>query len=303
MTSTMSLQGAIQVCPTVGVVIPVYNDWSGLQQCLQSLAAQSYPAGNFRVRVVDNGSSDWPAAAEFPLPVEVIRHSQPGSYGARNRAALDWSVEVLAFTDADCQPAPDWLEHGVLALASSGSASVLAGRIKLEAQRPDQPSLSEQLDQILGFDQARTVRRAGYGATANLFVWQREFKALGGFRSQARSGGDRDFCRRARAAGLVLVYSPACVVCHPARDWLGLLHKQRRIVGGRLSLSTGGFISRLTILLLSLRPLLSESWRILRAPSIAPSRRLSLMAMVLILRCNVLLEWLRLQVPGREPLR
>ena len=299
----MTHQGTMQAWPTVGVVIPVYNDWSGLQQCLQALAAQTYPSGSFRVRVVDNGSSDWPGAWEFPLPVEVIRHSQPGSDGARNRAALDWSVEVLAFTDADCQPAPDWLEQGVLALASSGPARVVAGRIELQAQRPDRPSLAEQLDQILGFDQERTVRRAGYGVTANLFVWQRHFEDLEGFRSKTRSGGDRDFCRRARAADFVLVYASACVVRHPARDWQGLLHKQRRIVGGRLSLATGAFIPRLTILLLSLRPLLSESWRVIRAPSILPVRRLSLLALVLILRWNVLLEWLRLQFPGREPLR
>jgi hypothetical protein len=255
------------------------------------------------VRVVDNGSTDWPAVPEFPLPVEVIRHSQPGSYGARNRAALDWFVEVLAFTDADCQPVPDWLEQGVLALGSSESSSVVAGRIELQAQRPDQPSLAEQLDRILGFDQARTVRRAGYGVTANLFVAQAHLQALGGFCSHTRSGGDREFCQRARAAGLLIRYAPASVVHHPARNWSGLVAKQRRIVGGRLSLASGAFIPRLTILLLSLRPLLSEGWRVIRAPSIPPVRRLSLLALVLILRWNVLIEWLRLQIPGHGPLR
>jgi len=303
MTSPITPQGTTQPWPTVGVVIPVYNDWPGLQQCLQSLAVQSYPAGRFRVRVVDNGSTDWPAVPEFPLPVEVIRHSQPGSYGARNRAALDWFVEVLAFTDADCQPVPDWLEQGVLALGSSESSSVVAGRIELQAQRPDQPSLAEQLDRILGFDQARTVRRAGYGVTANLFVAQAHLQALGGFCSHTRSGGDREFCQRARAAGLLIRYAPASVVHHPARNWSGLVAKQRRIVGGRLSLASGAFIPRLTILLLSLRPLLSEGWRVIRAPSIPPVRRLSLLALVLILRWNVLIEWLRLQIPGHGPLR
>ena len=303
MTSPITPQSTTQPWPTVGVVIPVYNDWPGLQQCLQALAVQSYPAGRFRVRVVDNGSTDWPAVPEFPLPVEVIRHSQPGSYGARNRAALDWFVEVLAFTDADCQPAPDWLEQGVLALGSSGPARVVAGRIELQAQRPDQPSLAEQLDRILGFDQARTVRRAGYGVTANLFVAQAHLQALGGFCSHTRSGGDREFCQRARAAGLLIRYAPASVVHHPARNWSGLVAKQRRIVGGRLSLASGAFIPRLTILLLSLRPLLSEGWRVIRAPSIPPVRRLSLLALVLILRWNVLIEWLRLQIPGHGPLR
>jgi len=102
--------------PLVGVVIPVYNDWAGLQRCLQALARQSYPSDLLRVRVVDNGSSDWPPQPLFPRSVEVIRHAKPGSYGARNKAALEWEVDVLAFTDADCEPDPHWIAAGVQAL-------------------------------------------------------------------------------------------------------------------------------------------------------------------------------------------
>jgi glycosyltransferase involved in cell wall biosynthesis len=292
------------VWPTVGVVIPVYNDWPRLQQCLKALAGQSYPAASFRVRVVDNGSTDWPTNPQFPLPVDVIRHSQPGSYGARNCAALDWSVQVLAFTDSDCIPAPDWLEQGVRALAlGCGHGRLVAGCITLEARSPQRPSIPEQLDQILGFDQARTVRRAGYGVTANLLVSQAAFQALGGFRSDTRSGGDRDFCGRATAYGLRLVYAAGAIVRHPARDWSGLLAKQRRIVGGRLSLAGASATARLRVLLLSLRPVVSESWRVLRAGELSYGRRLQLLARVVWLRAAVLLEWLRLQCPGQQSLR
>ena len=208
--------------PLVGVVIPVFNDWAGLQQCLQALARQSYPRQALRVRVVDNGSTDWPAQPHFPLPVEVIRHSRPGSYGARNRAALGWDVAVLAFTDADCQPDPAWLEQGVRALAlGSEPPRLVAGRIELTAQQPAQPTPAEQLDQILGFDQARTVRRGGFAVTANLLLPQAALEALAGFRSQTRSGGDRDLCERAVAAGLQLTYAAEALVRHPARDWPG----------------------------------------------------------------------------------
>ncbi len=292
------------VWPTVGVVIPVYNDWQRLQLCLQALAQQTYPAERWRVRVVDNGSDDWPANPQFPLPVEVIRQLQPGSYGARNRAALDWSVQVLAFTDSDCIPAPDWIEQGVRALAlGSGHTLLVAGCIALEARFPQLPSVPEQLDQILGFDQARTVRRAGYGVTANLWVSQAGFQALGGFHSDTRSGGDRDFCERATAHGLRLIYSAAATVRHPARDWPGLLAKQRRIVGGRLSLAGASVAARLRVLLLSLRPVVSESWRVLRVGQLSHGRRLQLLTLVLWLRAAVLLEWLRLQCPGQQALR
>ena len=90
--------------PVVGVVVPVYNDWHRLQLCLEALACHRYPRDRLQVRVVDNGSTDWPSQPSFPLPLEVIVHRKPGSYGARNQAALDWSVDVLACTDADCHP-------------------------------------------------------------------------------------------------------------------------------------------------------------------------------------------------------
>jgi glycosyltransferase involved in cell wall biosynthesis len=290
--------------PVVGVVIPVYNDWPRLQQCLAALAVQRYPRALMRVRVVNNGSSDWPAQPSFPLPVEVIDHAPPGSYGARNRAALDWSVAVLAFTDADCRPDPDWLRAGVRALQLDGPrARLVAGRIVLEAARPDWPTPAEQLDQILGFDQARTVRRAGFGVTANLFVAQACFARLGGFHSGTRSGGDRDFCQRAVAAGVALSFSPEALVHHPARDWQELVHKQRRIVGGRLALAGASLPQRAAVLLLSMRPIVSECLRVLRRRRLSWPRRLLLCALVLRLRAAVLLEWLRLQRPGRDPLR
>lgn len=282
--------------PLVGVVIPVYNDWAGLQLCLQALTRQTYPQALVRVRVVDNGSHDWPQDPCFPLPVEVIRHAEPGSYGARNQAALRWCVDVLAFTDADCQPDPQWIAAGVKALRLGEEPTrVVAGRIALEAQRPDHPSAGEQLDQILGFDQERTVRRAGFGVTANLFVPGALFERLAGFAARTHSGGDRDFCQRAQAAGARLVFQAESLVRHPARSWRELVLKQRRIVGGRLSLAMASPAARFRVLWLSLRPLISETLRVCRYPGLGVRRRLHLLALVWWIRGAVLLEWVRLQ--------
>jgi len=253
---------------------------------------------------VDNGSNDWPAQPRFPLPVEVIRHDRPGSYGARNRAASQWAVDLLAFTDSDCEPAPDWINQAVAAVFDGvAGPRLVAGRIALQAANSTHPSAGEQLDQILGFDQERTVRRAGFGVTANLFVAQRTFDALGGFRRHTKSGGDRDFCDRARAQGHQLIYAREALVCHPARQWPELLSKQRRIVGGRLALAGPQPLAKLQVLYLSLRPIVSESGRVIRCRQLGWPRRLQLMLMVLVLRLGVLLEWFRLQWPGQPALR
>jgi len=293
-----------ELSPSVGVVIPVYNDWQRLQRCLEALAVQNYPRERLQVRVVDNGSNDWPSQPSFPLPLEVIVHPHPGSYGARNRAALDWAVDVLAFTDADCQPDPDWIKAGVKALqCSDRQRRLVAGRIVLEPHAPGYPSAGEQLDQILGFDQARTVRRAGFGVTANLFVAQACFQELGGFHRRTHSGGDREFCHRAVAAGAVLLFEASAVVRHPAREWAELVHKQRRIVGGRLSMAGDQPLKRLRVLGLSMRPLISECVRVWRFEPLSWRRRCVLLSLVMRLRLAVFLEWLRLQRKGRDPLR
>ena len=290
--------------PLVGVVIPVYNDWPGLQHCLQALARQTYPSDLLRVRVVDNGSSDWPEQPLFPLPVEVVRHAKPGSYGARNQAALGWAVDVLAFTDADCEPHPEWIAAGVKALQlGSAPPRVVAGRIELVPRRPDQPSLGEQLDQILGFDQERTVRRAGFGVTANLLIAQAFFHQLGGFHRKTRSGGDRDLCHRAVAQAGALVFAPDALVRHPARGWDELIHKQRRIVGGRLSLADNNLWARVLVLWLSLRPIVSETVRVCQVRQLSLVRKAALISLVARLRGAVVLEWLRLHRPSQEPLR
>jgi hypothetical protein len=290
--------------PLVGVVIPVFNDWSGVQLCLRALAAQRYPRERLRVRVVDNGSSDWPAQPQFPLPVEVMHHSLPGSYGARNRAALGWNVDLLAFTDADCRPDPQWLTEAVQAWQGQASANcLLAGRIVLEARDVAAPTAAEQLDQILGFDQSRTVRRGGFAVTANLLVPQPCFERLGGFDASTRSGGDKDFCRRALAAGCSLHVASGALIRHPARQWPELLHKQRRIVGGQLSLADPTVAARLAVLWRALRPLVSESVRVCRAPRLPLPRRAQLLLLVVRLRMAVLQEWMRLQALDQQPLR
>jgi glycosyltransferase involved in cell wall biosynthesis len=290
--------------PLVGVVIPVFNDWPGLQHCLQALARQRYPSDLLRVRVVDNGSSDWPEQPLFPLPVEVVRHAKPGSYGARNQAALGWAVDVLAFTDADCEPHPEWIAAGVKALQlGSAPPRVVAGRIELVPRRPDQPSLGEQLDQILGFDQERTVRRAGFGVTANLWIAQAFFHQLGGFHRKTRSGGDRDLCHRAVAQAGALVFAPDALVRHPARGWDQLIHKQRRIVGGRLSLADNNLLARGSVLWSSMRPIGSETLRVCQVRELSWLRKAILVSLVLRLRAAVLLEWFRLLRSFQEPLR
>jgi len=97
--------------PFVSVIIPVYNDPERLKTCLQALEEQTYPQSSYEVIVVDNGSDESiePIVTEFNQ-AKAGYEPHPGSYAARNKGLSLARGEVIAFTDADCIPALDWIE-------------------------------------------------------------------------------------------------------------------------------------------------------------------------------------------------
>jgi glycosyltransferase involved in cell wall biosynthesis len=103
------------------VVIPVYNDWKPLEQCLESLARQTNAPG-FEIIVIDDGSAE--VAPDFihkwtsSYPLTLLRQSHTGISAARNLGIRNSSAEILLFVDADCR-----VESNSLAALSSAIAN------------------------------------------------------------------------------------------------------------------------------------------------------------------------------------
>ncbi len=224
--------------PSVSVVIPVFDHSERLGACLASLAAQSYPRELFDVILVDNGCKADLAglAARFPA-VRVVSEPSPGSYAARNAGVHASHGAILAFTDADCVPAPDWIENGVKALLSTPGAGLVAGNIEVVFSNPENPTPVELYEGLASFRQEDYVRRWHFGATANLFTSRRVFERVGPFEQRLHSLGDREWGQRTWDAGYVPVYCASACVSHPARRTLDeLLRRTARMAGGFYSL-------------------------------------------------------------------
>lgn len=281
----------MDVRPLVDVVIPVFNDAERLRQCLQALARQSLAPDCFAVWVVDN-NSDQPLQLETqPFRLTLRRCLEPGSYAARNAVLPELSAPWVAFTDADCLPATNWLEQGLQ--AASQSQGLLAGAIRMLPAQPEQPSLADRLELAFGMRQDHYVQQGGFGITANLWVQRPLFDKLGGFDAQRKSGADREFCLRARAAGIPVLYGPSCLVTHPARSEAELYQKARRLVGGRVDAAGGRLHRQLLALVLHSKPLLRE-WRLTLVMPLPWPTRLAMMQLLLRLRLAAAREWLRL---------
>ena len=273
--------------PFASVIIPVFNDSARLKECLNKLMAQDYPRDRFEIIVVDNGSRNPPLEIQSEFENCCLLHeSKPGSYAARNLGVQHSKGEILAFTDSDCLPCPQWLSSGVEKLRSSGSQKIgsLGGKIVVFPKDETSPKTPEVYDCILGLNQENNVKRLHFAATANMLVTRDVFQLNGPFDCQLKSGGDSEWGQRLKEHDLGIEFAEKAVIRHPARDSIqGLMTQKRRHAGGRTMLDKQPK---------NLKRLLQLSITFLK--NLAPNPKI----LFKILSCNKYSLWMRIKTVG-----
>ena len=220
--------------PEVSIIVPTFRDTDCLAMCLAALERQSYPTDRYEVVVVNNCVEDdlQPLVDQF-THVRLCVEAQPGSYAARNKGLAVAKAQVLAFTDADCIPAEDWLEQGIQSLLKVENCGLVAGSIRVFVQDPASPTACELYDKLFAFPQKQYLENDHYGATANVFTYRHVFDQVGLFAAEMKSGGDVEWGKRVHAAGFTLVYAETARIDHPARSSFAALRKKtKRVVDG-----------------------------------------------------------------------
>jgi glycosyltransferase involved in cell wall biosynthesis len=103
----------------VSVVIPTFKRPALLLKCLAQLARQDFPKERYEVIVVTDGIDleTVTKVTEFYHPISFFNLScyslgkKQGPAAARNRGAQYANGELIAFTDDDCLPQPDWISE------------------------------------------------------------------------------------------------------------------------------------------------------------------------------------------------
>ena len=199
------MENAAEALDKVCVVVPCYRHSGALESCLEGLSAQTY-AGRCEIIVVDSGMDPGTVqvAGRFN-GVRVVRSErvlQPG--GARNLGARSTSAEILAFTDADCTPEPQWLAAGLECLTDGVR---LAGGPVLDALPLHPVSVCDNLLQSSDFLPRRPDGQATYLKGCNLIMRRPDFVEVGGFPDPEEGAGeDTMFCN-------------AFLECWPAGIW------------------------------------------------------------------------------------
>ncbi len=127
--------------PRVTVVIPCYNQAQYLEECLESLRAQTFP--HWEAVVVDDASPDGEeiqkVVERFRDPrVRIVRHPKnKGLAGSRNTGFRESRPELVYPLDADDKIAPDCLEVLVGALERDPGVDCAFGDVQLFGRRDE----------------------------------------------------------------------------------------------------------------------------------------------------------------------
>jgi cellulose synthase/poly-beta-1,6-N-acetylglucosamine synthase-like glycosyltransferase len=225
---------------TVSVIVPIYNGEADVPNLIDCLLAQTYPAAQVEYLLVDNNSRDRTAAILQEAAISaasvgvnmryLMENKIQSSYAARNTGIRAASGDILAFTDADCSPLPQWVQHLVQPFADPsvglvvGEVNALPGKTLLEKHAERQSILTQKDTLAHSF--------CPYGQTANIAVRRTVLAEVGLFRPYMTTGGDADFCWRiVRQTAWKLYFAETALVQHRHRATIEELRSQWRRYG------------------------------------------------------------------------
>lgn len=223
---------AHQRTPAISVVVPTYKRPALLLRCLEALLRQTMDTDAFEVLVVDDGHSD--ATREL---VESLARREPGGPTlrylrpesgrgpavARNRGWRAARASLVAFTDDDTIPAPDWLARGERAMRT-GVWVAVGGRVIIPRDVNRRPTDHERMTGGLASSEF---------VTANAFVRRAALRRVHGFdqRFQSAWREDADLQFRLQEKVGPVGRCEDAVVLHPVRpERSGLSLRQQRDV-------------------------------------------------------------------------
>lgn len=196
--------------PRAAVIILTYNGKHLIDACLDAVRAHTALDG-VRVVVVDNASTDGSAdhVAQHHPWVTLVRNGQNlGFAGGVNSGMAAVDADAYVLLNSDALVTQGWLER-LLRTAQGHDAGIVGG---LEVGEDGRPRWGPDLPPI---EQRQPEDREVVSFACALI--RRDVVERIGFLDHAyfMYHEDWDYCHRAKAAGIRILYDPAVVVVHP----------------------------------------------------------------------------------------
>jgi GT2 family glycosyltransferase len=230
-----ALPPRLERTPRVSVVVCAYNAGRTMDACLTSLRTLNYP--DYEVIVVNDGSTDgtlaiserhkavYDADPSGPRLV-IISQENKGLSVARNVGAHAATGEIVAYTDSDCVPDPDWLAFLVYKFVRSGFVAVGGPNFP-----PPEPHLVPAAVAVSPGGPTHVLLNdevAEHIPGCNMAFTKKALEEVGGFEPVfAAAGDDVDLCWRLQNRGYPIGFSPAATVWHYRRNTVKAYLKQQ----------------------------------------------------------------------------
>ena len=189
----------------ITVIIPVRNEEKGIFELLSDLSQQTYPAGQFEVLVMDDGSTDATASIvlkcskEFNIKIRLISLPDHPTTSPKKRA-IETAIaqaqgNLIVTTDGDCRVGKGWLQAFAVCHVSS-NAKLMSGPVTFLEERFLTDHLQTvEFSSLIG--SGASAIAAGYPSLcngANLAYEKEIFNEVGGYDGVRHiASGDDEF--------------------------------------------------------------------------------------------------------------
>ncbi|MFW5891163.1 MAG: glycosyltransferase [bacterium] len=247
---------------SISVIIPVYNDYENLKNCIEALNKQTKLP--YEIIIVDNNSNldEKKIIKKLCLNgdrlVYIEENEIQGSYAARNKGLEYSKGKIIAFTDSDCTPEKDWIKNIRQIFLKDSSIDALAGKVKFIFK--DNNDSAEIIDSLVNMQNEECVKNRGVAKTANLSVKKEMFDKIGKFDIHLKSGGDVSWTKRLTSEGYKLIYDKNVIVKHPTRKKNELLNKVKRVAKGKSNTSN----SYIDVIIYTIKNILPPNLKIIK---------------------------------------
>lgn len=214
----------------VSVIVPTHNRSRLLRDVVGALWAQTLDPRSFEVIIVDNCSEDDTADVMKELqagsPCCLRYHVMPENRGparSRNTGARLAEGSILAFTDDDCRPSPQWLERGIAAF-NDPSVAFVTGPIGYKPEQVGTTGFFARDGRDIA-EEHPTYSWTNILYRRDVFLEAKgsdEALCLPDFRNRVVDCGDTDLAWRIKEAGYRSAFAREALVWHELEDMKAL---------------------------------------------------------------------------------
>jgi glycosyltransferase involved in cell wall biosynthesis len=212
----------------VAVVVPTFRRPDDLRRCLEGLSAQTRPADEVLVVTREEDAETRQALSSQDMPLEVRRVDvfEAGVVAALTAGLDAVRADVVAITDDDAVPAPDWLARIERHFRSDATVAAVGGRDRVHEAGRVLNGARHEVGRVRWYGRVIGNHHLGVGgprAVELLKGVNMSFRvtALGALRPDARLLGrgaqvhfELGLCLALARRGWKIVYDPAVTVDH-----------------------------------------------------------------------------------------